>query len=202
MDRVAELSRTIQELLEARDEREWTCDEEMHYNYVSAQLSSQLESMERQAVVTATRASQAVKKTPKKVQLYHLRLSLVEKYTSLEVFHKLMQKMAKAEYVNRKPHLFVYVLEQSGDSPSTRGHNVHAHIRFKSHYNHGTLLGKIKRATGLDHSAVGLWTHDNINALRAYMLGGKSDPSKQAKCAQDKCWRIEQGLKMEYIVNV
>lgn len=153
----------------------------------------------------------AGKKAPCKAQLYHLRLSLTEKY-SVDAFNDMMKRFVKASWVDK--HHVVYVLEQGGVDVETRGNNPHAHIRFKSSFTKGRLLYQIKRVTGLDGPAIKLHAHDNVNALRQYMLGNKGDPlkatsaeqreereNKRLKCMQDKCWRIEQGIKVEYSFN-
>ena len=95
----------------------------------------------------------------------------------------------------------MYVYEQSGVSKETRGKNPHAHIRFKSSAKPGVIEQAVLRAVKLEKSGIRLLVHPNVNALRQYMLGNKSDPAKKAATVQDKIWRIENGLRMEYMVQ-
>lgn len=197
MDRVADIESKINDMYKIQDEREWTAEEELDVQLLFERRSIQLEANERQLVANSARNAPLSQKRAQTSRWYHLRCSLT-KLKDVAKFHKIMQNIAKSSYIDKK-HDFTYVLEQSGADRESRGHNPHAHIRFRSSLTMGRLLAKLKRATGLDGPAIKLVPHDNVNALREYMRGHKgSDPVKLAKCAQDKCWRIEEGLKMEY----
>lgn len=193
MDRIKQLQQEICDLLDERDsdpDKDWTCQMK------EAEIGRLKEALERQAVVNAVQHKPSSKSLT--AHWYHVRLSIRGQVSD---FGKIMQKMAKSDYVD-KQHGLTYVLEQSGAVPDERGINPHAHIRFKSVLPKGRLAYKVKRTTGFDDPAIKVLPHDNVNALRQYMLGNKgSDPVKNAKCAQDKCWRIEEGLKMEYVIK-
>lgn len=207
MSRVEQFEDKLRQLHAIADERELTADEEWSLVYTQERLSVQLEANERRSVQREA-VAQRQNVSQRKAVWYHVRLSVTAPYT-LETFKEMMLKMHKRCFVH--DHRLVYVLEQSGAERDTRGKNPHAHIRFKSSYTAGRLLKEIKRATKLDGPAIKLHEHDNVNALRQYMLGNKGDPDKatsdeqreerlqkRLKCEQDKCWRIEQGLKIEY----
>jgi hypothetical protein len=195
MDRLELLYDRIQELRKTQEERGLDSEDQERLDFAVSQYGSQLEANSRQAETAASRVSVHAGAKAARAQWYHLRLSVLGQ---LAAFHKVMQKMAKSAYID-KQHGFTYVLEQSGAVDSERGHNPHAHIRFRSTLSCGRLLAKVKRTTGFDDPAIKLMPHDNVNALRQYMLGNKgSDPVKNAKCDQDKYWRIEEGLKKEY----
>ena len=209
MDRITHFNGKVKDLLDLRDERELTSEEALDLQYFQEKLGEQLEVHDRQLSVQDARRATISPKTSQHRQLYHLRLSLTDKY-NFETFNAMMAKFAKLSVIERGT--CVYVLEQSGDERADRGHNPHAHIRFKSKLTHGKLLFHVKRCTKLTDAAVKLFTHNNVNALRQYMLGNKGDPDKAAdeeerqkrlrkrrQGAQDHIWRIEQKLKNEYV---
>lgn len=213
MDRIDILTEKINDMQVLQDERGLDVFEEQRLQELYDNRSAQYEANTRQLLATEARKVSTSQKASKVNILVHIRVSMVGKH-DLVSFNKLLQKWGKAAWV-RKPHQFVYVLEQSGEDAETRGHNPHAHIRTRSTLTVGRLLAKLKTSSGLPDTAFNICVHSNVNALRQYMLGNKGDPTKASsqeermvmeakkrKCAQDKCWRIEEGLKMEYTVNV
>lgn len=200
MGRVDDLTEKIQEYWDIHDSRGLTSEEAERLEWAQSQLGDQLDANYRQAVaIDARRSTQAPGKSSVSSRWYHLRLSMVGTHTT-ETFNKLMEKMAGSKYVDQT-HPFVYVYEQSGVDADTRGRNPHVHVRFRSNLSVGRLVAKIKRASGLGDPAIKLCTSDNVNSLRQYMLGNKSDPAKSPATQQDKYWRMEEGLKMEYIIR-
>lgn len=199
MDRLNELRQRQLELLDKLESPECGFEYgniQVAMMNVEDEIESLHKAMQGKRVTTAV-AGATTPKRQRNAQLYHLRLSLTEKY-SIADFDKLMTKMSKSAYV--QSGMFVYVYEQSGVDAETRGRNPHAHIRFKSMEPHGRLLAKVKRASGMDNAAVKLVTHDNVNALRQYMAGHKGAGKVEA-CRQDIIWRATCGLKNEYILS-
>lgn len=198
MDRLTTFSEKWRELDEVSKERALTSEECSDLSFYAKALEDQVDVHVRQLQSKdAYRSTGSTKRTSRKAQLYHLRLSLTDQY-NFGTFDKLMAKMAKSAWV--ETGMFVYVYEQSGADPSTMGHNPHAHIRFKSMESHGRLLYKVKRATSLTDAAVKLLAHDNVNALRQYMLGHKGDADKLVKGKMDIIWRLKNKLKDQYIL--
>lgn len=213
MDRLNELRGKKLDLMNRQQSCEGTCEyEDLQYriNCLEDSIEQQHRVMEQQAAVVSVRQDNKKKVKKPQLQLYHLTLALLDKYNFV-TFNKLMEKIATSEYVATGG--FVYVYEQCGIDRATRGDKIHAHIRFKSTLTKGRLLYRLKRASGLDNSAIKLVAHSNGNALRMYMLGHKGDPAnatddeqrrklvvKQQRSVQDKIWRVEQQLKTEYVL--
>lgn len=200
MDRLITFGQKWLELSEVSKERTLTAEEHSDLAFYAKALEEQVDAnvraLQSKDASVSTRSS---KKVVRRAQLYHLRLSMVKKMTNFDHFDKLMTRMVKSDYV--ATGMFVYVYEQSGACRDTLGHNPHVHIRFKSKLPFGRLIAKVKRASGLDDAAVKMMEHDNINALRQYMLGHKSDPAKAAKSRMDVIWRMQKNLKNEYVLS-
>jgi len=200
MDRLTTFTAKWRELDEVSKERTLTGEEQLDmtilFNMIQDQSDVNVRALQSKDASVSTRSSKKVVRRP---QLYHLRLSMVKKMINFDRFDKLMTRMAKSDYV--QAGMFVYVYEQSGACRDTLGHNPHVHIRFKSKLPFGRLIAKVKRASGLDDAAVKMMEHDNINALRQYMLGHKSDPTKASKSRMDVIWRMKNNLKNEYILS-
>ena len=209
MDRVGHFNSKVKELLDVSDERELTPEEQSMLQYWNEKMGEQLQVNDRQLSMKDARLASVSPKTTQHRQLYHLRLSLTDKY-NFESFNGMMAKFAKLSVIESGS--VVYVYEQSGDERADRGHNPHAHIRFKSKLTQGKLIFHVKRCTKLTDAAVKLFAHNNVNALRQYMLGNKGDPDKAAdeeerqkrlrkrrQGVQDQIWRIENKLKNEYV---
>ena len=209
MDRVAHFNSKVKEILDVSDERELTPEEQSMLQYWNEKMGEQLQVNDRQLSMKDARLASVSLKTTQHRQLYHLRLSLTDKY-NFESFNGMMAKFAKLSVIESGS--VVYVYEQSGDERADRGHNPHAHIRFKSKLTQGKLIFHVKRCTKLTDAAVKLFAHNNVNALRQYMLGNKGDPDKAAdeeerqkrlrkrrQGVQDQIWRIENKLKNEYV---
>ena len=191
MDRINQIRSELNEMI---DERDIDPDVELRCQLKEAELFRLHESMERRSV--AQHCAIATGKTSK-VLWWAIRISI---RGDLGRFQNAMQRIAKAPWVD-KQHGVTYVLEQSGVDASSRGHNPHAHIRLRSSLTAGRIVAKLRRATGFEAAAYEVGVCNNVNAYRQYMLGNKGDPDKDAKCVQDKCWRIEEGLKMEYVIK-
>jgi hypothetical protein len=202
MGRVEDLSKELKELFELQDSRPWTSEEWGQYFTATQFLNDQMDANGRRRLeAEATRATACQNGSSKK-SLFHIRLSCVD--GNLDSFHKLLTKVAGSGYVDQA-YEFVYVLEQSGADEESRGHNPHAHIRCRCYLKNesvtkGRIASKLKRTTGLPDSAIQVMVHDNINALKNYMAGNKG-PLKVSSCDQDKIWRMENGLKREYVVQ-
>jgi len=209
MDRIEQLRDDMQELLRTQDERGVSILDDIEYQLKEEELMRVHDAMERQAVAQAVRNKP--KGTQKKSTWYVCRLSI---RIPIEEFQKIMQKIGTSSYIDRS-HGLTYVLEQGGEGRESRGSNPHVHARFRSILTDGRLKAKLLRATGLSAAGMKLEHVQNINATVQYMLGHKGNPAKAEttdqrllleakarKVGQDTCWRIEEGFKKEYTINV
>lgn len=144
--------------------------------------------------------------------LYSVRISLNE--LSFEQMDKIMQKLAKRHFIVKSAE-FCYVYEQTGVDKQTRGKNPHLHLKLRSNIaTAGRLVMQIKKVHKFIDEQIEVRQNNNVNALRQYMAGKKGDPSKAKSVEeaeklqkkflateQDKFWRIDNGLKMIYIIK-
>lgn len=203
MERLAYLDKELHDMSVAGLNGDFV-DFEKFQDYQNEALGMRNEMTRKRARDVGASLCQAIsskKPRSEKSQLWHVRLS-VQQFSFDEVHAKLHQ-MAKRFWIVKSAE-FAYVFEQSGVDDETRGKNVHVHIRLRSTFLSnlkGRLRKEVLRVTKLTDGACQLIPHDNVNALKSYMSGNKTDPAKLLSVKQDEIWRMENGLDSVYIVK-
>ncbi len=157
--------------------------------------------------IQSTLAQKPEQKKQMYPKLVHLRQSFPEG-TSFEEAHAVARRIRKIGMVEDSRQ-FVYVFEQTGETPEDLGKNFHMHVRFyvkgkTTDVSKGKVAKEIVRITKWPKNSTHVVFHDNVHKLTSYMAGNKSfaeHPNKKAKCDMDVIWRHQNRLHKEYLLR-